>query len=159
MNRNLLLAARIREVFLDGKWIANTNFKEQILCVNHETANYQVGNLNTIALLLFHVNYYLDGIINVFKGGGLEIRDKYSFDMSPVNSELNWRGMVDHFTESAEQFAQHVEELPDEMLDRPFVDGKYGSYLRNIDAMIEHGYYHLGQIVMIRKLVEGDFER
>ena len=36
-----------------------------------------------------------------------------------------------------------------------FVDEKYGTYLRNIDGMIEHAYYHLGQVVLIKKLLEG----
>lgn len=34
-----------------------------------------------------------------------------------------------------------------------FVEEKYGSYYRNIDAMIEHSYYHLGQIVLINKIL------
>lgn len=28
-----------------------------------------------------------------------------------------------------------------------------GTFLRNMDAMIEHAYYHLGQIVLIKKLL------
>ena len=34
-----------------------------------------------------------------------------------------------------------------------FVDEKYGDYQRNIDVMIEHTYYHLGQILIIKKLI------
>ncbi|MEM8891667.1 MAG: DUF1572 domain-containing protein, partial [Bacteroidota bacterium] len=34
-----------------------------------------------------------------------------------------------------------------------FVDEKYGTYRRNIDGMIEHCYYHLGQISIIRKMI------
>ncbi len=33
-----------------------------------------------------------------------------------------------------------------------------GDYLRNIDGMIEHSYYHLGQIVLIEKLILGKKE-
>lgn len=38
-------------------------------------------------------------------------------------------------------------------LDEPFVDEKYGSYLRNIEGVIEHSYYHLGQVVLVKKMV------
>jgi hypothetical protein len=38
-------------------------------------------------------------------------------------------------------------------MQQPFVNEKYGSLQRNIDAMIEHSYYHLGQIVLIRKII------
>ncbi|MGJ8593340.1 MAG: hypothetical protein ACSHXF_12375 [Aquaticitalea sp.] len=44
--------------------------------------------------------------------------------------------------------------MPDSQLNAVFVDAKYGTYLRNIDGMIEHSYYHLGQIVLIKKLLQ-----
>ena len=43
--------------------------------------------------------------------------------------------------------------MTEEKLNEHFVDEKYGNYQRNIDAMIEHSYYHLGQIVMIKKML------
>lgn len=52
---NLAIANRLREVLLDGHWIANTNFKEQILSLNWEQATQKIGNLNTIAALTFHI--------------------------------------------------------------------------------------------------------
>jgi len=55
MARNVAIANRLREVLLTGKWIANTNFKEQVLSVNWEQAIQKVYNLNTIALLTFHL--------------------------------------------------------------------------------------------------------
>lgn len=81
MTRNLDITNRLREVLLDGKWIANTNFKEQIESISWQQAIQKVENLNTIALLTFHIKYYLEGILNVFEGGTLDIRDKYSFNL------------------------------------------------------------------------------
>ncbi len=54
-------------------------------------ATQKIGTLNTIAALTFHVNYYLAGILKVFRGGELEIRDKYSFDIPPIDSEADWK--------------------------------------------------------------------
>ncbi len=155
MTRNLALANRLREVLLNGKWIANTNFKEQILNVSWEQAIQKVDNLNTIALLTFHINYYLQGLLNVFKGGNLEIRDKYSFDLPEIKSETDWNTLVNTFLSNAELFATHVEQMADSRLDQPFVDEKYGSYLRNIEGVIEHSYYHLGQVSLIKKMITG----
>ena len=153
MTRNLAIANRLREVLLNGKWIANTNFKEQILSVSWEQAIRKVGSLNTIALLTFHINYYLKGLLNVFNGGNLEIRDKYSFDLPEIKSETDWNTLVNDFLNNAEMFANQVEQMADSMLDQPFVDEKYGSYLRNIEGAIEHSYYHLGQVSLIRKMI------
>ena len=156
MARNLAIAYRLREVLLNGKWIANTNFKEQILSVNWEQAIQKVENLNTIALLTFHINYYLAGLLNVFAGGKLEIKDKYSFDLPEIKSEKDWNKLVNDFLSNSEMFANQVEHMEESMLDQPFADEKYGSYLRNIEGVIEHSYYHLGQIVLIKKMLLHD---
>ena len=153
MTRNLAIANRLREVLLDGKWIANTNFKEQILSVSWEQAIQKVGNLNTIALLTFHINYYLAGLLNVFNGGKLEIKDKYSFDLPEIRSEKDWSKLVNDFLSNSEMFVKQVEQMDESMLDQPFADEKYGSYLRNIEGVIEHSYYHLGQVSLIRKII------
>jgi hypothetical protein len=151
--RNLAIANRVREVLLNGTFIANTNFKEQILRVTWEQAIQKVESLNTIALLTFHVNYYLAGLINVFNGGKLEIKDKYSFDMPEIMSEQDWNSLVDNFLNNAETFATLVEQMEEDNLDKVFVEEKYGSYLRNIEGVIEHSYYHLGQVSLLRKLI------
>jgi len=153
MTRNLAIANRLREVLLDGKWIANTNFKEQILSVSWEQAIQKVGNLNTIALLTFHINYYLAGLLNVFNGGDLEIKDKYSFDLPEIRSEKDWNKLVNDFLSNSEMFVKQVEQMDESMLDQPFAEEKYGSYLRNIEGVIEHSYYHLGQVSLIRKMI------
>ena len=150
---NIDLANRLREVLLNGKWIANTNFKEQITSISWEQAIQKVENLNTIALLTFHVNYYLKGVLNVFQGGNLEIKDKYSFDMPQISSETEWLYLVNEFVSNAEKFISYVEKMDDNLLTQPFVKEEYGSYLRNIEAQIEHSYYHLGQVSLIKKLI------
>jgi len=153
MTRSESLAERLREVLLQGKWIANTNFKDQLSSVSREQATTKIGELNTIALLTFHINYYLQGLNQVFQGGSLDIRDKYSFDLPPIESDEDWNTLVQTFLANAERFAKFVEQMDDKRLDQAFVDEKYGSYQRNIEGVIEHSYYHLGQVSLIRKLV------
>ncbi|MBO0359664.1 DinB family protein [Hymenobacter sp. BT186] len=148
------MAARLREVLLDGKWIANTNCQEQLLAIHWEQAIQRVENLNTIAALTFHLTYYLKGLLQVFRGGNLEISDKYSYDFAEITTETDWNTLVREFLSNAEEFASQIQQLDDSILAKPFVDEQYGSYLRNIEGVIEHSYYHLGQIVVIKKLVE-----
>ena len=150
---NIDLANRLKEVLLNGKWIANTNFKEEITNISWEQAIEKVETLNTIALLTFHVNYYIKGLLNVFEGGNLEIKDKFSFDMPEITSEKDWLQLVDEFVNNAEKFIDHVEKMDNNLLNQPFVNEAYGSYERNIEAQIEHSYYHLGQVSLIKKLI------
>lgn len=153
MKSTLEIANRFREVILNGTWIANTNYKDQLQNLDWKTATTQVKNLNTISLLAQHIHYYINGINTVFKGGTLDIKDKFSFDFPPILSQLEWENFLTKFWNDAEEFALLVEQIPNEKLDQAFIDEKYGSYKRNIEAMLEHSYYHLGQIVLIKKLI------
>lgn len=154
MSSVLQLSKRFREVLLDGLWIANTNFKDQLSDVSWELAVTKIGSLNTIAMLTFHIDYYIAGIVNVFEGGALEIRDQFSFDLPPIESQEQWEQLLNKLWTDSEKFATLLERIPDSQLDEVFVDKKYGTYQRNIDGMIEHAYYHLGQITLIKKLLK-----
>lgn len=153
MNSSKQLANRFREVILNGTWIANTNWQMQLTNVTMQQAITKIDSFNTIAALTFHIDYYIAGILQVFDGGPLDIKDKYSFDMTPITSEQDWQVLKQKLFSDSEKFAMHVEKISDEKLATPFVDEKYGSYARNIDAMIEHAYYHLGQIALLKKMV------
>lgn len=153
MSNTAQLANRFREVILNGRWIANTNFFDQLNGTDWKMATTKKGDLNTVAILAQHIHYYIAGINQVFAGGTLDIRDQFSFDFAPISSQDQWDAVLEKFWIDAETFASHVESMSDEMLDAPFVDEKYGTYQRNIDAMIEHAYYHLGQIVLIKKMI------
>ncbi len=146
------IASRFREIIFSGTWVANTNYKHQLAVLDWETATKQINSLNTIAALAQHIHYYINGINNVFRGGTLDIKDMYSFDFPPIQSQNDWEIFLSKFWNDSEEFASFIEKMPDKKLDSVFVDAKYGTYRRNIDAMIEHSYYHLGQIVILKKL-------
>lgn len=154
MSSTSQLAKRFREVLLDGLWIANTNFKDQLSEVTWEQATTKIGSLNTIAMLTFHIDYYIAGLVNVFEGGDMEIRDQYSFNLPPIDSHEEWENLKSKLWDDAEKFVILLEQMPDSRMNEVFVDERYGTYLRNIDGMIEHCYYHLGQITLIKKLLK-----
>jgi len=156
MNRNMntttQIANQFKEVFIDGNWVA-TNLKAQLADVTWEQATTKIDSFNTIAVLVFHLNYYVAGILNVFEGGTLDIRDKYSFDAPSITSKEEWESLMNKTYQDAERLANHIARMPEEKLVEPFADEKYGNYARNIHGMIGHSYYHLGQIVLIKKML------
>ncbi len=153
MGNSNQLAHRFREVLLNGTWIANTNYKSQLTDTFWTEAITKVEDLNTIAALAFHINYYVAGVLNVFDGGTLDIRDKYSFDMPKIVSKEDWNDLLNELLANSEKFASQVELMSDENLEEYFVEKKYGTYKRNIEGIIEHSYYHLGQISLIKKMI------
>ncbi|MEZ4875518.1 MAG: DUF1572 domain-containing protein [Flavobacteriaceae bacterium] len=153
MNLSQQLATRFTEVILYGKWVANTNYREQLDSLDWRMAVRSVGSSNSVGVLAQHIHYYIAGVIQVLEGGPLTIRDAYSFDFPPITSQKQWEDFLMTFWKDAELFASLVAQLPESQWEESFVDEKYGTYLRNIEGMIEHCYYHLGQIVLLKKLV------
>ncbi|MEO6348444.1 MAG: DUF1572 domain-containing protein [Aquaticitalea sp.] len=153
MKNTYQIAKRFREIIINGTWVANTNYKHQLSDLNWVIAITELNSLNSISVLAQHIHYYINGVKNVLKGGSLEIKDTYSFDFPTIDSEDRWQIFLLKFWNDAEEFAALIEQMPEEKLSEVFVDQKYGTYQRNIDGMIEHAYYHLGQIVLIKKML------
>lgn len=147
------LAKRFRDLYLEGKWVAGTNLKELLSDVSWEEATQKVGDLNTIAALSFHINYYVAGVADVLEGKPLLIKDKFSFDMPAVESEEDWQALLEKSWADAERFANLVEQMPESQLEAGFVKEEYGNYLANINVVLEHSYYHFGQISLIKKMI------
>lgn len=154
MKKTRELASRLREVILNGTWIANTNFSDQLKESSWELVTQTPGHVHSIAELAQHIHYYVAGIKNVFVNGSLDIRDKYSFDFPVFTSQAQWDTFREKFVLDTEELAQLIEQMPESQLKNAFVDIKYGTYERNIDGLIEHAYYHLGQVVLINKWLQ-----
>ncbi|MBK6622817.1 MAG: DUF1572 domain-containing protein [Saprospirales bacterium] len=146
------IAKHFREVHFGGNW-TSSNLKDNLADVSWEQATTQVYSLNTIAALVFHLNYYVSGVLKVLQGGPLEIKDKFSFDLPPILSREDWEKLLDKTWADAEHFASLVEQLPESKLWEDFTDSKYGNYYRNFHGIIEHLHYHLGQIVLVKKIL------
>jgi hypothetical protein len=152
MTTTTQIAKHLREVYFGGNW-TGSNFKDNLADVTWQDASTEVYSLNTIATLVFHVNYYVSAVLKVLQGGALEANDKYSFDHPPVSCQEDWDGMLEKIWADAEQLASLIEQLPESTLREDFEDGKYGDYYRNLTGAIEHTHYHLGQIALIKKIL------
>ena len=146
------IAKHIREVHFGGNW-TSVNLKEVLKDVTWQQATTKVYSFNTIAALVYHIHYYIAAVLKVLQGNALEAKDAYSFNHPPILSQQDWEQLLDKIWEDAASFACQIEELPDATLENDFTDDKYGSYYRNLQGITEHTHYHLGQIVLIKKLL------
>lgn len=146
------IAKHLREVYFGVNWTWS-NMKDNLADVTWQEATTKVHSLNTIAVLVYHTNYFIDAVTTVLRGGPLEAKDMYSFDCPPILSQGDWQILIDKTLANAETFATLIEQLSDERLEEIFVEERYGSYYRNLNGIIEHTHYHLGQIAVIKKIV------
>lgn len=147
------LAKNLHHVYFGGNWTGSKGFKDAINTVSLEEASKKTNGFNTIFALTYHIHYYVKGTMDVLKGGTLDIRDKYSFDYPTLKTEMEWQAFKDNLWSEAKEFIGLIEALDDAILHSIFVEEKYGSYYRNLLGIIEHTHYHLGQIVIIKKMI------
>ncbi|MEO4005370.1 DinB family protein [Flavobacterium sp. CAU 1735] len=146
------IVKHFRDLHFGGNW-TSVSLKEALEDVNWEQATTTIQDLNTIAVLVYHVNYYVSAVLKVLEGEPLDASDKLSFNLPPISSEAEWEALKNKTFSEAEQFATRIEQLDDTRFFEEFIESKYGNYYRNITGIIEHTHYHLGQISLIRKML------
>jgi hypothetical protein len=93
------------------------------------------------------------GVRDALDSGKLDIKDQFSFDFKPSKSDAEWDGFKSKFWTDVESLVNKVKSLNDEELEKHFIKEAYGSISDNILMMVDHSYYHLGQIVLIKKMI------
>lgn len=146
------IAKHLREVHFGGNW-TTVNLKDQLSDVSWQMATTGLSGMNTIAVLTYHSCYYVTALLGVLRGEGLVAKDAYSFEIPPIHCAQDWDQMLENCWTNAEMAAKLIEQLPDDLLETPFVDEKYGTYFRNLAGIIEHLHYHLGQIALLKKIL------
>ena len=151
MNTPQQLAKHFRDIHFGGNWTC-VNLKDTLNGVTWQQATAKVQDCNTIAVLVFHMHYYVAAILNVLQGGELNAHDQYSFDCPTITSQADWNNMQAKVWADAEALAMLIEQLPESKLSEYFSQEKYGTYYRNLQGLIEHTHYHLGQISLLKKI-------
>lgn len=146
------LARHFREIYFGPNW-TSTNLSDVLEKVTWQQATTKIEGFNTIASLVYHIHYFVQAVIPVFEGGELDAHDKFSFDLPQITSEADWNNLLATVWKDAERFEKLITEFPEAKLWETFSEEKYGTYYRNIQGIIEHSHYHLGQIVILHKMI------
>ena len=146
------LASHMRAVYFGGNWTA-VSLKDKLSDVTWQQATQQVGAFHSIATLVYHMNYFVGAVLKVLRGGPLDAKDKYSFDLPLIESQEDWERLLNQTWTDAEQLASLIEQMPEGQLWQDFSENKYGNYFRNLQGIIEHNHYHLGQIALMKSML------
>lgn len=152
MSLNAQIAQHLREVHFGGNW-TSSSLKGNLEGVSWQQATAKFGSLNSIAALVYHMNYFVDAVLKVMQGKPLDAHDKFSFDLPPIQSQEDWDSLLSKTWADAENLALLIEQMPESRLWEDFADAKYGTYYRNLQGIIEHCHYHLGQVVVMKKMI------
>ena len=155
MNLSKELAIRIRSIYFGGNW-TGSNLKDNLDGLTWELALEKRNNFNSIASIIYHMNYYMHAVLRELKGKSLEAKDELSFNHPKINNQEDWKQFLKETWDIAKNLSNEVEQLQEKKLDEFFTNDKHGTFYRNIQGVIEHNHYHLGQINIIINLLSTD---
>ena len=145
------LADDLRAVYFGGNW-TGVSLQKHLQDIPKQQATTKLSDCNSIATLAYHLHYYVRQVSPVLRGEALRGSDADSFITPDFTVGDTWSDFLEAMWSEARQFAQQIEQLDDNLLGTDMDDSKYGSYYRNLQGIIAHAHYHLGQIVLLKKL-------
>lgn len=151
------LTKQIAGYFLDiydGENWTDVCLKDSLVGLDWQQATTQVDHVNTIAVLLYHINFYVNAVLDGLQGNPPAGRHKDSFSHPPIHCREDWQMLIDTTWKVAGAFASYIGNMTDAQLWQNFRDGKDGNCYRHIQGVLEHNYYHMGQIVLLKKIVQ-----
>ena len=146
-----LIAKHIKEVFDGTNW-TEIGIADTLADLTFEEATTVTqASRNTIASLVYHVKFYNDVVLQRLQGVSPHINDYNGFDMPELKSEGEWKQLIADAHQSFETLAAAAENFPEERLEELTPNGE-ASYYKNLHGIAEHAHYHLGQMIILKKL-------
>jgi uncharacterized damage-inducible protein DinB len=147
-----LIAQHITEVYEGDNW-TGVSITDAIKDVNWQQAQQKtIASSNTVAALLHHIYYWNGIMMQRVNGINPSIPDTNGFDVDELKNENDWNDLKEKTHQSFIALANAVKNFPEEKLDEISPTGR-SSYYKNLQGIVEHAHYHLGQIVIIKKLL------
>lgn len=148
----------IRELLieqLNGK-NAHVNFNQAIQGVTWKQAGIKVEGLpHTIWQLVEHIRISQDDIIEFCineEYEEIEWPDDYWPESHQPSGKEEWEDSITAVHEGIERMKEMVNN-PNLDLQNPFPHGNGQTLFREVMLIIDHGAYHIGQIVLVRRLI------
>lgn len=147
-----LLADNLIRVYNGSNW-SDVSILESIKSLTFTQAQIVTpASQNTIASIVHHIKYWNDIIVERIGGNYPIVPEVNGFDVAVLESEADWQALLEETERSFVRLAEEIRKITTQQWDeRPVPEA---STLReNAFGIVEHAYYHLGQIVMLTRLV------
>ncbi len=147
-----LIAQHIIEVHEGGNW-TDANIKDTLADISHkEACTVTKASYNTIAALVHHLSFYNDIVMQRLSGKNPVISEVNGFDVPAITDEAEWTQLKQRNLESFHKLADAVKAFPEEKIYQLTPTG-HATHYKTLHGISEHAHYHLGQIVLLKKLV------
>lgn len=116
-----------------------------------ETLN-KIGNSHTIAELVEHMITWRQFVVKKLEGDALyDVTEAENFRSVSTITEKDWKATLERLQLSQDTLLSLLKSITDEKLNE-IVGKRDYNYYTLLHGIIQHDIYHLGQIVLMRKL-------
>ncbi|BAV09844.1 DinB superfamily protein [Filimonas lacunae] len=146
------IAQHVLDVHLGDNW-TDVNIKDTLKGVTYKEAiSITIASPNSIAMLLHHLTFYNEVVLQRLLDIYEPIPQSNGFDMPRITTEEGWQQLQHKNRQSAHALAEGILQFPEERLFELTANGQTTFY-KNLHGVVEHAHYHLGQIVILKHLV------
>jgi hypothetical protein len=142
------IAQHFYEVNHGNNW-TDAAVKDALKDVSFEQATKKIGNANTIALLLFHMDFYNMVVYDRLVGNIRRFDHEESLQVN-IASESDWQQLQRTYFENVDRMHKAILEFDESLL---FEQKTSNTPYKNLHGVIEHIHYHLGQINILKKII------
>lgn len=90
MTTSHLLSKHLQQ-FITGPNLTGSHLSQHLDDVSIKEANISLYGVNSIAQLVFHIDYYISAVGDVLEGKPLLAKDSLSFDAPVITTETAWQ--------------------------------------------------------------------
>lgn len=153
MKMTSLIANHITDVYEGGNWtevsladvLKDTKLSEAVTLTE--------ASPNTIASLLHHLTFWNRLMIKRMQGVDVFVDEKNGYNLPALQTEEDWKQLQTDGYLSAHELAAAIAGFDESKLFELLVQNGSSAY-KNFQGTVEHTHYHLGQMVILKKLIK-----
>jgi hypothetical protein len=146
------IAQHLLDVYTGGNW-TEVSVAETLADLTYEEAiKVTAASPNSIAALVHHLCFWNRVMWQRIAGIKPEIPEVNGFDLGTIANEKDWKVLIKDLLVSAGELAIAIKNVADTRLEEPIVTGSSSTY-KNLQGSVEHIHYHLGQMVILKKIL------
>ena len=117
-----------------------------------QAAKKIIPERNSIWQIINHMIAWRENVLLRVQGNGMVTPNNNYFTQLEIISETEWQKALERLANSQEQWIHFLENSDESQFDKIYAPNKM-TYYEHIHGILQHDAYHLGQIVLLSKLV------
>lgn len=136
----------------DGSPWLDVNIVDTLKGIPASKAVRKIGNHNSIWQIVNHMIAWREGILKRVKGEFFPSPENNFIEEIKDISEEAWQATLKKLERSQRNLLSFLESADDSILEKIYVPNNL-TYYEHLQGILQHDAYHLGQIVLLKKLI------